>query len=281
MPTRRNPAICTQHSMESTCPTDASSQGQELDCMWRLEVIEPVETPTEWCAGMVVVSKSNGRVRICVDLTKLNDNVYAIPCQLWITLAQIAGARVFSKLDPNSGFWQIPLSKESALLTTFITPFGRYHFNRLPFGITSVPEHFQRRMSALLRGVVCLIDDNLIYGNTQEEHDEQLLAVLNKLEEAGLTLNRDKCEFSQRKVRFLGHILSQDGVRSDPDKVTAIVNMEEPKTVKDLRCFLGMVNQLSKFMRHLAKMTKPLTDLLSKKNQWMWGHAQKLAFSSV
>ena len=259
----------------------------ELDRMERLGVIEPVETPTEWCAGMVVVPKTDGRVRICVDLTKLNESVYRerhILPAVDQTLAQIAGARYFSKLDANSGFWQIPLSKESALLTTFITPFGRYHFNRLPFGITSAPEHFQRRMSTLLRdleGVVCLIDDVLIYGRSQEQHDERLLAVLNRLEEAGLTLNRDKCEFSKTEVKFLGHILSQDGVRSDPDKVAAIVNMEEPTTVKELRRFLGMVNQLSKFMPHLAEMTKPLRDLLSKKNEWMWGQAQKQAFSSV
>lgn len=94
-----------------------------------------------------------------------------------------------------------------------------------------------------------------------------MLAVLNRLEEACLTLNREKCEFSRREVKFLGHILSQDRVCSDPDKVAAIVNMEEPMTVKKLRRFLGMVNQLNKFMPHLAEMTKPLRDLLSKKNQ--------------
>ena len=116
---------------------------------------------------------------------------------------------------------------------------------------------------------------------TLEEHDEQLLALLNRMEEAGLTLNRGKCEFSWREVKFLGHILSQDGVHSDPDKVAAVVNMEEPMSVKELRCFLGMVNQLSKFMPHLAEMTKLLRDLLSNKNQLMWGQAQKLAFSSI
>ena len=252
----------------------------ELDRMQRLGVIELVETPREWSAGMVVVPKTNGRVRICVDLTKLNESVYRerhILPAVDQTLAQIAGARYFSKLDANSGFWQIPLSKESALLTTFITPFGRYHFNRLPFGITSAPEHFQRRVSTLLRDleVVCLIDDVLIYGRSQEQHDERLLVVLNRLEEAGLTLNRDKCEFSKTEVKFLGHILSQDGIRSDPDKVAAIVNMEGPTTVKELRRFLGMVNQLSKFMPHIAEMTKPLRDLLSKKNEWMWGQSQK------
>ena len=117
-----------------------------------------------------------------------------------------------------------------------------------------------------LEGVICLIDDILIYGNTQEEHDEQLLAVLNRLEEAGLTLNRDKCKFSWREVKFPGHILSQDGVCSDPDKVAAVVNMEEPMTVKELRRFLGMVNQLSKFMPHLAEMTKPERSVVEEKS---------------
>ena len=119
---------------------------------------------------MVVVPKLNNRVRICVDLTKLNESVcrerHPLPA-VEQTLAQIAGARVFSKLDANSGFWQIPLSADSAPLTTFITPFGRYHFNRLPFGITSAPEHFQRRMQHILgdlRGVVCLMDDVLVHG---------------------------------------------------------------------------------------------------------------------
>ena len=260
---------------------------EELDRMERLGVISPVEAPTDWCAGMVVVPKSNGRVRICVDLTKLNESVYRerhpLPA-VEQTLAQIAGARVFSKLDANSGFWQIPLSNESALLTTFITPFGHYCFNRLPFGITSAPEHFQRRMSAILRdleGVVCLIDDILVYGKTQQEHDDRLHAVLKRLEEAGLTLNKEKCEFSRRQVKFLGQILSEDGIQSDPDKVAAIVQMKEPTTVKEMQRFLGMANQLSKFTPHLAEITKPLRDLLSTKNQWTWGHAQKQAFSAV
>ena len=142
----------------------------ELDRMERLGVISRVEDPTEWCAGMVVVPKANGQVRICVDLTKLNENVCRERHQLPAveqTLAQIAGAQVFTKLDAKSGFWQIPLSEESALLTSFITPYGRYYFNRLPFGITSAPEHFQRRMSTILKGiegVVCLMDDILVSG---------------------------------------------------------------------------------------------------------------------
>ena len=116
-----------------------SSVEQELKRMQQLGVIRKVDEPTEWCTGMVVVPKSNGQVRICVDLTKLNQNVcrerHILP-SVEQTLAQLQGARVFSKIDANSGLWQIKLSKESALLTTFITPVGRFCFNRLPFGIT-------------------------------------------------------------------------------------------------------------------------------------------------
>ena len=140
-----------------------------------------------WCVGIVVVPKPNGRVRICVDLTKLNESVLRERHQLPAvdqTLAQLAGGRVFLKLDANSGFWQIPLSPESATLTPFITPFGRFCFQRLPFGISSAPEHFQRRMQEILAGVpgvVCLMDDILVHGKSQEEHDATLKMVLTRL----------------------------------------------------------------------------------------------------
>ena len=179
-----------------------SSVKAELENMERLGVISRIDTRTDWCAGMVVVPKSNNRVRIYVDLTKVNESVrrerHPMPA-VEQTLAQIAGAHVFSKLDANSGFWQIPLSVESAALATFVTPFGRYHFNRLPFGITSAPEYFQRRMQEVLhglQGVVCLMDDVLVHGKTQSEHDQCLNAVLVRLMESGLTLNKDKCLFT-------------------------------------------------------------------------------------
>ena len=200
----------------------------ELTRMEQLGVITRVSEPTEWCAGMVVVPKPNNTVRICVDLTHLNKSVcrerHPLPA-VEQTLAQLAGARVFSKLDANSGIWQIPLSQESALLTTFITPFGRYCFHRLSFGITSAPEHFQRRMSDLLSdldGVVCMIDDVLVHGRTVEEHDKHLVAVLHRLEQAGLTLNQEKCRFSQPQVKFLGQVVDQSGIRPDPEKIQAI-----------------------------------------------------------
>ena len=221
-----------------------------------------------------------------MDLTHLNKSVRRerhLPA-VEQSLAQLAGARAFSTLDANSGFWQIPLDRKSALLTTFIAPFGRYCFHRLPFGITSAPEHFQRRMSDILtglEGVVGMMDDVLVHGRTTEEHDERLDKVLQKLEEAGLTLNRQKCHFSKPQMKFLGQIVDKDGVRPDPEKVRAIQDVQPPQNVGDVRRFLGMCNHLSKFSPNLAEKTKPLRELLNKRNQWTWGEPQQQAFTEV
>ena len=174
---------------------------------------------------MVVVPIPSGACRICVDYRQLNERVlievHLLP-KVDVTLAQLAGATTFSKLDANSGFWQIPLSEESRSLTSFITPFGRYAFNKLPFGISSAPEHFQHCMSQILAGqdgALCHMDNVLIFGHTQQEHDSRLKAVLTKIQAAGLTLNADKCEFNKTEIRFLGHVINQKGIYPDPRKL--------------------------------------------------------------
>lgn len=261
---------------------------QELSRMERLGVICTIEEPTDWCAGIVVVLKKNGAVPICVDLTKLNDSVcrekYILP-SVEEMLGMLAGARIFSKLDANMGFWQIPLTADSAKLTTFITPFGRYYFKRLPFGIASAPEHFQNLMVTEvtdgLEGVVCHMDDVLVWGQTQEEHDARLHATLEKIQRAGITLNVDKCDLSKTEVTFLGHVVSASGISPDPSKTEAIMKMKEPTTATELRSFLGMLNHLGRFVPQLAERDKPLRDLLSKKNCWVWGIDQVRAFQGL
>ena len=250
-------------------------------------VISKVTEPTPWCAGMVVVPKKSGNVRICVDLKPLNQSVrrevHPLP-KVDETLAQLTGAKVFSKLDANSGFWQIPLSESSRLLTTFITPMGRYCFNKLPFGISSAPEHFQCRMSELLtglEGVQCQMDDILVFGKDEAEHNNRLVAVLQRIEEAGVTLNPEKCEFNKRKLTFLGHVIESEGIRADPKKTAAIQGMQPPTSVPELRRFMGMVNQLGKFTPNLAESTQPLRALLSKSSAWTWDSAQLIAFQQV
>lgn len=149
---------------------------EELERMESMGIIEKVTEPTEWCAPMVPVAK----MRICVDLKRLNENVkrekFTLPT-LEDILPKLAKSTVFSSLDAESGFWQIALEENSACLTTFITPLSRYCFKRLPFGITSAPEIFQRKMSELLHGhegTVVYMDDILIFGETQESHDQRL-----------------------------------------------------------------------------------------------------------
>lgn len=159
-------------------------------------IIERVTEPTEWVAPMVPVIKPNGKVRICVGLTKLNENVkrekFILPTTDSI-LHKLAGSKVYTTLDAASGFWQMALDEESSKLTTFITPNGRYCFKRLPFGITSAPEIFQRRMQELLHdheGTVVYMDDILVFGATLEEHNSRLKKVMETIRASGLKLNR-------------------------------------------------------------------------------------------
>ena len=259
----------------------------EIQRMMDMGVIRKVEVPTEWCAPMVVVPKANGQVRICVDLTKLNANIkrefHPLPA-VDFTLGKLGDARVFSKLDANSAFWQRTLAEESKLLTTFITPWGRFCFERLPYGISTGSEQFQKVMMETLEGlegVECQIDDIVVHGRTQEIHDKRLHQVLDSLEKANITLNLDKCESNKSQIKILGNIVSSNGISPDPEKVKAIVDLPAPGNISQTRSFLGMVNQLSKFTDHLADKTKPIGDLLSEKNSWSWGQAQDKAFKQI
>ena len=201
-----------------------------------------------------------------------------------ITLGKLAGAKYLTKLDANSGFWQIKLSESSRPVTTFITPWADYCFNVLPYGISSGSEKFQKCMSRILEGlerVECNIDDVLIHAATQEKHDGRLKEVLERLSAAGVTLNVDKCTFSVPKIKFLGNVLSADGIKVDPEKVAAVVNLSAPKNVHEFHVFLGMVNHMGKFAEHLADKTKPIRDLMQKEQEWVWGPHQQKAFEEI
>ena len=260
---------------------------QELDRLEGLQVIRRVTEPSDWCSPLVVVPKKQGAVRLCVDYTELNKAVqrerHILP-SVDHTLGQLGGAKVFSKLDANSGFHQIRLTSESQHLTTFITPHGRYCFNRLPFGINSGPEHFQRQLHRILEGlagVVCLMDDMVVYGSTLTEHDARLEAVLQRLQEANITLNKEKCAFRTSTVSFLGHTISEGRLKPDDSKLQAILSMTTPSNLTELRRFLGMLNQLTKFLPHLAASTAPLRSLLSSKNDWAWDSSHTKVFQEI
>ena len=214
---------------------------------------------------MVCDPKVNGKVRIYVYLTQLNKAVQREIHPMAIVdenLAKVKGSRVFSKLDANSGFWQIPLDTQSQLLTTFITSFGWFCFNQLPFGISSAPEIFQRTMTGILQGlegVVCHMDDILVHVVDQGEHDQGVRAVLQQLQTAGLMLT-EKCEFFKTRITLLGHIITSKGIET-----TAVGNFQTPGNIMEQR-FNGMVNQLSKFLPELAIIND---------REWIWDSAQK------
>ena len=242
---------------------------EEMDRMLETGVISRMNQPTDWCAPMVVTPKNNGKVRVRVDLSKLNEYIkredHPLPA-VDTTVGRLAGSKVFTKLDANSGFWQIKLAWESRPLTTFITPWRRFCFNVLPFGISSGSEKFQKNSQILegLAGVECNVDDVLVHCRDQEEHDERLEAVLLHLLEAGVTLKLKKCDFRKNQVKFVGHIISSNGIEADPEKLQAIADLPTPQNVQEVRTFLGMVNQLSKFSEHLAEKTKSTRNLLHK-----------------
>lgn len=260
---------------------------KEIERMLEMGVISRVDQPTDWCAPMVVTPKPKGDVRICVDLTRLNQSVlreaYPLP-SVDFTLGKLSKSKVFSKIDANSAFWQRKLSESSRLLTTFITPWGRFCFNRLPYGISTGSEQFQKCMNNILEGlegVECEIDDLLVHGDSQEQHDIRLHAVLKRLQKSKLTLNKDKCLFSVSTIKALGQVISSEGISPDPGKVKAIIDIPVPKNVAEVRSFMGMVNQFNKFTSHLASKSKPLRDLLCKDSVWHWGDKQKEAFNEL
>ena len=196
-----------------------SSVETELNRMERLNVIEKLTHPTGWVSNIVLVEKSNGKLRLCLDQRNLNKAIKREHFQLPTVddiMAKMPGAEIFSKLDASSGYWQICMDNESADLLTFNTPFRRYRFNRLPFGVWSASEILGKSISENIiqgPGGVANIQDNIIaWGSTPVEHDEPLQCVLEKCREANLKLNQEKCEIRLNELKFVGHIFSIDGV---------------------------------------------------------------------
>ena len=175
----------------------------ELDRMEKLNVISKVDEPTKWVNSMVVVPKPNGAVRICLD----------------------PYAQYFTVLDATSGYWAMPLSKESSILTTFQTPYRRYRYLRMPFGICSAQELFQKKMDRIfeaLSGVHIIVDDILVAGSTVEEHDDRLRATLATARKNGIKFNPKKKQRCSTEVKFFGEMLTKDGLKPDPEKVAAV-----------------------------------------------------------
>ena len=239
----------------------------ELERLQQADVIEPVRQATSWLSPLVPVRKANGTLRLCVDYRRLNKAIvrkqHMLPTLDEIT-ATLEGAKVFSVLDAESGFHQVPLDIESRHYTNFTTPRGMYRFKRLPFGVACAPEIFQRVVDDILQGldgVIIYIDDILVSGKDQQEHDRRMQRVLQRLKDINLKLNWPKCQIRKARVKYLGHFLTDDGLLPDADKLRAIQDMPCQKSTTDVRRFLRMATYLGKFIPHLSQVTAPLRQL--------------------
>ena len=242
---------------------------------------------------MVAVPKKDGKLRICLDPRDLNKAIrrehYPLPT-IEDVATRLHGAKVFTVLDVSKGFWHVEMEDESSFLTAFNTPFGRYRWKRMPFGLCSAPEVFQRRMHELiegLRGVEVVADDFVVvgFGDTHEvatrDHDHNLEEFLQRCAERGIKLNSNKINLRSRAVPFIGHVATDKGLCVDPAKVKAITEMPQPADVAGVQRLLGMVQYLAKFLPHLSDITKPIRDLTQKDVAWVWDQAQEKAFATL
>ena len=231
-------------------------------------IITTVEQPTKWVNPVIVVRKPNRDVRICLDPVDLNKAVKREHYPLKMVeevAASMSEAKVFSTLDATSGFYKIKLAEESTWLTTFNTLFGRFKFEKLPFGLVSAPEVFQRVVSDILEAIEkceVIVEDLLVRGKNTEDHDHALKQVLKRAAENDLRFNEQKCKFLRREVEYVGHVFGTDGLRPSSDRIQAILNMSVPQDKTSLQRFMGMVNYLQKFIPNLASIDKPLRELL-------------------
>ena len=262
----------------------------EIDRMLELGVIHKLDIneATDWVNNLVLVRKPNGKLRVCLDPRTINKvlrfNVHNSRTFQDIS-SSIRGVKKISKIDANSGFWTLPMSQESQLLTTFNTPWGRFCFVKMSFGLNQVQYFFQYYMDINFHDINpttnIIANDVMIHGNTDEEHDHHLIQVSNKCHEIGLKLNPGKCEFGKSEITFYGNIVSNQVFKLDPCKVDVIVRMPAPTNKTELCSFLGMVNYLAPHIPKLSDCTAVLRQLNKKNADFTWNTTYEKAFRNA
>ena len=250
-------------------------------------LIEPANSA--WSSPVVLVKRKDGSWRFCVDYRKLNaitlQDAYPIP-RIDESLDALSGSKLFSTLDLTSGYWQVPLDPDAQDKSAFATRTGLWKWKVLPFGLTSAPATFQRLMEQVLQGLhwktlLLYLDDIIVVAPDFQTHLQRLEEVLGRLQKAGLKLKPGKCELLQHMVRYLGHIVSEEGVATDPAKVEAMKDWPPPKEVKELQAFLGMTGYYRQYIPDYATIAKPLTQLIGKDTLWRWGEEAQGAFDQL
>ena len=257
------------------------------DEMLKEGVIRHSSSP--WASPVVLVAKKDGQIRFCIDYRRLNAitvrDVYPLP-RIDDCLSVLHGNLYFSSLDLLAGYWQARMAEADKAKTAFVTHNGLFEFNVMPFGLTNAPATFQRYMDVVLAGlkwkcVLVYLDDICIFSRSFEEHLLHLNEVFERLRKYNLRLKSSKCHFFQKEFKYLGHIVSVDGIRGDAHKIKAIVEMPRPTTVKQVRSFVGKCNYYRELIPNYAQLAKPLYELLKFANKFEWRAQEQTAFDTL
>lgn len=284
------PIKCRPYPMS---PEKLQQLYKELDYMLDLGVVAPSEGP--WNNPTLMVPKPDGQLRFCLDCRKLNSvtkgDAYAIPYIPQI-LDSLKQARYLSSIDLKASFWQIPLHPSSQEKTNFTVPGrGLFKFTVMPFGLCGAPARQQRLMDMLfgsqfnadLTNGICFVyvDDLIVASSDFETHLKILNRVFDKLKSANLTVNIDKCKFFRKSIKYLGYVVDEFGLRTDPDKIECILNFPTPSTTKEVKMFLGTCSWYRRFIRNFSTIAAPLNSLTSKKNKFVWTTEAEQAFKTL
>lgn len=260
---------------------------QQLDDMLTAGIIEESDSP--WASPIVLVRKSNGTLRICVDYRRLNEitikDCYPLP-RIEDLLVMLSKAKYFTTLDLASGYYQIRVAKKDRPKTAFVTEFGLFEFNVTPFGLTNAPATFQRTMEKALKGLlgtICLVylDDTLIFSQTLEDHYLHVRTVLERIRAAALKIEWRKCFWFQTSIDYLGHVISFNCVRPSPRKVEVLYRYDRPKTIKQLQSFLGLANHYRRFIRNFAEIAGPLHKSTENGKRFTWSEECQDSFDKL
>jgi hypothetical protein len=259
----------------------------KLEAMEKGEILAKVHEPTEWVNSLLVETKPDNSLRICLDPTDLNRAIkrehYPVPV-LDDIVPELAGSNLFTKLDAKDGYWHVKLDEKSSFLTTFNTPFGRYRYLRMPFGLRMSQDVFQRKIDEVYgpcNGAIGIADDVTVHGKGDAEHDLRLHETMERTRQANMCLNYDKVTVKQPSIKFFGNVYSADGIKSDPDKIAAIEALRPPETKSELRTFLGMVTYLQQFIPRLSENTAPLREMNKDGVNFIWNETYQAVFEDI
>ena len=250
-------------------------------------LIEPSTSP--WSSPVVLVPKKDGTTRFCVDYRKLNEvtvkDAFPLP-RIDILVDYLARAKYFCTLDAAQGYNQVEVRPEDRAKTAFTTGYQLYQYTKMPFGLTNAPATFQRLMQKVLVGIQpgeCLayLDDVLVYGTDFQSTLHRLQHVLERMRAAGLRLKPKKCRLFAPQTEYLGHIVSERGIATDPEKVRAVQEWPRPTTVTEVRAFVGFCNYYRQYLEHFSEKAEPLVDLTRKAVPFQWGPPQDKAFDDL